>query len=337
MHPCGGGQVKILHVVPGLDEQTNGIAVAAKQLAAAQARQGDEPMLAERFPLAQYFRADRVIVHSMWKPLEWRAAFCCIVRKLFGSRGFRWCRMPHGCLDPVKRNFSWWKKLPLTPLEWILFRLSDGIVVTSQDERRWCTGWNRRLVDMRLGVETDPDAPRREPAADGALKLLYIGRIHPLKGLDLLFSALAELDKGVCWRLAIVGRDEKGTADALKLQAQALGLDLSRIEFAGETSEAEKRRRLAAADLFVLPTRSENFGLVVSEALAAGVPVVTTKAAPWPGLAENRCGWWTDVSAAALCAALESALSLPRQELRAMGERGRDWMRRDFATVPPQI
>ncbi|MCX6879269.1 MAG: glycosyltransferase [Verrucomicrobia bacterium] len=87
---------------------------------------------------------------------------------------------------------------------------------------------------------------------------------------------------------------------------------------------------MGAADLFVLPTHSENFGIVVAEALACGVPVITTTGAPWAGLLDHRCGWWVDVTVDALAGALEAAIALTDDERAAMGQRGREWMLRDF-------
>ena len=87
----------------------------------------------------------------------------------------------------------------------------------------------------------------------------------------------------------------------------------------------------ADADLFVLPTYSENFGMAVAEALAAGTPAVVTKGAPWASLEQQQAGWWVDISIEALTAGLEAAMSRNRGELSRMGCNGKAWMAAEFS------
>jgi glycosyltransferase involved in cell wall biosynthesis len=82
--------------------------------------------------------------------------------------------------------------------------------------------------------------------------------------------------------------------------------------------------------LFILPTFSENFGIAVAEALAYRLPVVTTTGAPWQGLIDHRCGWWVAPSVEGITQALAQATSTNSQELNAMGQRGRAWVREEF-------
>jgi glycosyltransferase involved in cell wall biosynthesis len=93
----------------------------------------------------------------------------------------------------------------------------------------------------------------------------------------------------------------------------------------------EKRAMLAEADLFILPTISENFGIAVAEALGAGLPAVVTKGAPWSGLETYKCGWWIEGGIDPLITALGQATSITASERKSMGARGRKWMQRDFA------
>jgi glycosyltransferase involved in cell wall biosynthesis len=115
------------------------------------------------------------------------------------------------------------------------------------------------------------------------------------------------------------------------MERLAKTLRLEGVELVGPLTLVSKWREYEAAELFVLPTHSENFGMVIAEALASGVPVITTKAAPWQGVETERCGWWIPDSAKALETALRSACTMKPEHLRGMGLRGKEWMRRAYS------
>lgn len=159
--------------------------------------------------------------------------------------------------------------------------------------------------------------------------LLFMSRLHPKKGLGDLIEAWSRLEEErPDWDLVIAGPDEGGYEARLKAQAAQAGC--SRISFPGPVYGQDKADLLKRSDLFVLPTQNENFGLVVGEALAAGIPAVITKGAPWKGLESEDCGWWIDHGPQPLLGALRSATAAPVSARRVMGLRGRSWMARDF-------
>jgi glycosyltransferase involved in cell wall biosynthesis len=169
------------------------------------------------------------------------------------------------------------------------------------------------------------EAPRRHFCRE----VVSLGRIHPKKGLDRLVAAWARLEPiHPEWRLRIVGPDEGG--HAAELVALAAALRLTRVSVEPPVFGPEKWRLLQDAELFVLATLNENFAMTVAESLACATPVISTKGAPWAGLVDEDCGWWTDHGVEPLAAALGQAMALPSEALAAMGRRGRDWMERDF-------
>ncbi len=165
--------------------------------------------------------------------------------------------------------------------------------------------------------------------------LLFLGRIHPKKGLDMLLSAWrAVQDRFPEWRLVIAGSDadyygKNGYLDELHLLVKKLGLE--RIEFVGNLYGIEKIQAYRDADLFILPTYSENFGMTVAEALAVGTPAIVSKGAPWEGLEKHGAGWWIDIGRDPLVSCLEDALGRSSNNLVQMGQRGRDWMKVEFS------
>ena len=164
---------------------------------------------------------------------------------------------------------------------------------------------------------------------------LFLSRLHPKKGVLELVRAWSQLAP-VGWRLRIAGPDEGGHGGEVTRLVGQLGL-AAIIDYVGPMEDEAKAALYREADLFVLPTFSENFGLVVAEALAAGVPVITTRGAPWADLETYGCGWWIETGVPPLVLALREAMALSDAERRAMGERGRAYVRRfDWEVIAGQ-
>ena len=269
--------MRVLHVVPGLDDPTNGIAVAAKLIAA---RQGASLIDAKDFhglDVTKNGFVDEVWVHSMWLPRTLRAC-----RKVLKS-GVPLVRMPHGCLDPVKVRYHLWKKIFFIPAERWLMRHATRIIATEEAEAEWIKSF------VHLGLRSTPTIQMLElnsvlkfmprPGL-GNRKFLFVGRMHPLKGVDVLIEAVRSLKADgrlpADFQLTVIGKDEKEMRAGFESAAQGLP-----IRFLGEVAEDVKRREMSAADCLVLPTLSENFGLVVKESLELGVPVITTDGAKY--------------------------------------------------------
>lgn len=160
--------------------------------------------------------------------------------------------------------------------------------------------------------------------------LLFLGRIHPIKGINVLLRAWqVVMTRFPDWDLRIVGPDNGGYL--AQMRALAAQLRLERVAFPGVLYGEEKLCAYREASLFVLPTHSENFGMTVAEALAAGTPAIVSKGAPWGGLEQQGAGWWIDIGVDPLVACLEEALSRSPESLVEMGQRGRNWMEAEFS------
>ena len=166
-----------------------------------------------------------------------------------------------------------------------------------------------------------PHLERAPAEPSGERIALFLSRVHPKKGLPMLIEAWAAL-RPKDWRLVIAGPEELGHAAELEALAAKLGLS-KEISLVGPQYGADKASLFARADLFVLPTYSENFGMAVAEALAHEVPVLTTTGAPWEDLLTHRCGWWVAPTPDGVREGLRAALASNETERRAMGERGR--------------
>ena len=180
-------------------------------------------------------------------------------------------------------------------------------------------------VVIANGIESPPANGNQRPRTDDDLRLLYLGRLHPIKGIENLLQAMATMTNGVT--LSICGEGE--TEYEARLKSLAAELDLNgRVTFHGRVDGEAKEEQFAEADLCVVPSFTESFGNVVGESLARGVPVVASKGTPWSRVSEINCGLWGDNDPAALAGAVRQAQTMP---LREMGERGRQWMQREFS------
>lgn len=236
---------------------------------------------------------------------------------------------PHGMLDPWTIRHSWWKKqLVRICFEAEHLARASCLRATADTEVRHLRSYG--LKNPIAVVPNGVDVPTRSLGNVRASKrLLFLSRLHPKKGIDSLLRAWArvhEVHSG--WELVIAGPDEVG--HRAKMQRLAAELGASNVIWHAPVEGEEKSALYRSADLFVLPTHAENFGLVVAEALAHEVPVITTKNAPWHGLERHNCGWWIEFSDEALTASLDDAMSLADAQRRVMGSRGCAWMRRDF-------
>ncbi len=155
-------------------------------------------------------------------------------------------------------------------------------------------------------------------------QLLFLSRIHRKKGLEMLFRAFSKLDQSIRkeWELIIAGSGEPEYLNYLKQVMNGLGIR-EQVIWRGQVHGEDRKQLLQKADLFILPTFSENFGIVVAEALASGVPVITTHGAPWEDLVHYGCGWWVEPTENELLKVLTDTLRMPGKDLTDMGLKGR--------------
>lgn len=285
-------------------------------------------------------------LHGLWPlPLHRAAVFA------------RRSRIPvvwstHGMTAPWAMNHNRWKKA----LAWRLYQKRDLagaalLHVTSRQEADWnrALGLTAEQVVIPLGTHL-PEISETLPETDSAnrrLRVLFVGRVHPVKGLVNLIEAagLIRRQGAACGlSLRIVGPDEAGHLAELQAVCERQGVewtagvpvadDESRasavtVSFAGEKHGAALAKEYADSDLLVLPSFTENFGGVVVDALAHAKPVLASRFTPWRELEERQCGWWVDNAPDRLAQTLRSiaeSFACPegRVALRAMGARGRD-------------
>jgi glycosyltransferase involved in cell wall biosynthesis len=348
--------MKLVHVVPHIDQEASGPSYSVPRLCQSLAACGHQVELTclaargaidgvaldvhpqwpalGRFAISSSLanalrRKARVVDvvhnHSLWSMVNVAAGW------VVPSSHAKLVTSPRGTLSDYALSRSRRVKALLWPLQRRALARADMLHATSDVEFAEIRGqgFHAPVVVLPNGI----DLPVL-PGAGGTRQcesrtLLYLGRIHPIKGLDRLLQAWVHLSaRHPQWRLLVAGRGE--STHVQEITALAETLDVKRVEFTGPLYGEAKAQAYLNSDLFVLPTHSENFGMVVAEALAHGCPAVVSRGAPWPGLQTEGCGWWVSNNVASLAQALDEAMQLPPDSLADMGLRGRVWMERDF-------
>jgi glycosyltransferase involved in cell wall biosynthesis len=310
VHPCGPGKANY-GFSPRLDEWLN----------------------------ANYQRFDAAIVNGVWQ-YHGVAAH----RTLAGRKPY--VVFAHGMLDPYFKN-----RYPLKHLKklayWVLHEMGNlndaqAVCFTSEEEKRVAARgfpfrrFRRVVVPYgTLGPTGEPGTLKQEflsawPQLQGHKYLLFLGRLHPKKGCDLLIEAFARVAKPDTY-LVMAGPDESGWGQELKAQAARLRV-ADRIVWTGMLRGDAKWGAFYGAEAFVLPSHQENFGIAVADALACGViPLVSDKVNIAPDVAADGAGLIDTDTLEGTMRLLDSFQELSREERAAMRERAIACYRRRYA------
>jgi glycosyltransferase involved in cell wall biosynthesis len=243
----------------------------------------------------------------------------------------------HGFFEPYILQRSRWKK---RLVHWLFendnfraVRLWRALTPKEAGQIRACglrqpivvapNGLNPAEFPKPLDSNTPIDTPLVKNLPKNALRLLFLGRIHPKKGLDLLLPAWAKLSALTKdWQLVIAGPDENSYLAQIRTLARSLGLQ-DQIVFTGPVTGVAKISLLHSADLFVLPSYSEGFSMSILEAMACELPVIATKACNFPDLLSREAGWECDATLDSLTDALRNAFTCSESGRKQRGQNGR--------------
>jgi glycosyltransferase involved in cell wall biosynthesis len=276
--------------------------------------------------LHAFGQPDLIHDNGIWLPHNHRLARLSLrqrVPRIVSTRGM---------LEPWALNHKKWKKRGA----WYLYQYRD--LRSAQYHHATAEMEAQNLQHLRLGVpirviHNGIEMPKPDPLVMGPRRnqrtALFLGRIHPIKGLPMLIEAWAMV-RPLGWSLKIAGPDENGHRDEVAKRVSAYDLS-DVISFTGALDSQQRQSAFYEASLFVLPSHSESFGMVVAEALAHNVPVLTTTATPWSMLPERGCGWWVKPTVQQIADGLRRATSNDLEVLRAMGEKGSKFVAEKFA------
>lgn len=282
----------------------------------------------EFLTLLNDIKPDVFHANSCWLPLSARTTIWA------KNIGYTVVYTPHGMLEPwiMKRHY-WTKKFPAS----LLFQkrgiqIANVIHATAESEKHNLTqlGWNNNIEVIPNCVEIDKITMKESWIRNK--NILFLSRVHVKKGINFLIEATANLKTELQgYTINIAGEGEESYINELKQLASKLGVE-NLIHFIGGVYGDKKWELFKKADLFVLPTHSENFGIVVAEALACGTPVITTQGTPWQELESYHCGWWTEIGTEATTKALKEFLQCTETQLEQMGKNGRKLIEEKYSS-----
>jgi glycosyltransferase involved in cell wall biosynthesis len=253
----------------------------------------------------------------------------------------------HGMLDPWFKNeypLKHLKKCLYWPFaEYWVLRQASAVLFTSDDERLLARKSfrpyrvNEQVVTYGTGGPKDDQETKDHiffnqfPELKGKQLLLCVGRIHPKKGCDLAIRAFAQiLASDASWHLVMAGPDQVGWKSDLNVLAKELNIH-DRITWTGMIAGKLKWSAFGASDVFLLPSHQENFGIVVAEALACGVPtLITDKVNIWREVHSAGAGLIAADDLNGVCSLLEQWVAMSSEEKTAMRARARQCFEAKF-------
>lgn len=254
---------------------------------------------------------------------------CAMARK----QGKPYVITPHGMLYPDALHRSYWKKWPMIQLFFKKDIMSASCLhVTCKQEMQFVREFGYKGPVAMIAnpvVLPIPPSAKRSPKARKAFG--FLGRLHPIKKVENLFYGDAltgtRQDEFEVW---IMGGGLPEYEAFLRNEVKRLGL--KNVKFLGFVNGQEKYEKLAQLSALFVPSDFENFGMIVTEALSVGTPVMASLGTPWEDLNTHQCGWWIDRKPENIAEVMTQVLDMPQEELDAMGERGKVLVREKFAS-----
>jgi glycosyltransferase involved in cell wall biosynthesis len=281
--------------------------------------------------------ANIVHVHTLWNPIN------SLVRQECARQRRPYVLMPHGMLDPHSLTVKRWRKaLYLWAIEQKNISSAQRLIYTTPEEAR-LAATTISCVPKGVVIPLGADAPSESenlasgflekfPKARGRRQLLFLGRLDFKKGLDRILKILPSVVKIFSdVLLTIAGDGALKFEEALARTISCRGLEKSVLR-TGRLEGALKWGAYASADLFLLPSRQENFALTVAEAMQMGVPVIiSNKVNTWPYVEEAHAGLVLDEDEIEnrLENALLWLLAAPA-EMQLMGRSGQNYARKNL-------
>lgn len=343
--------MKVLQTILGLSASYGGITTCTYDLLSVLHREGDVvDLLASDFPdnigggeawiktapndcktpyaysshIKHWLQAsDYDIYHTNGLWLYVNHETCAVARQ----KGKPYVITTHGMLYPDALRRSYWKKWPLLKLCFEKDILNaDCIHVTCLPEKEHVRAFGYKgpiavipnVAKLPVYLEEIRALKASFLGCNRPRKLGFLGRLHPIKKVENLLYGMALLDQPDT-ELIIMGKGDVAYEQFLRNEAKRLHL---KVAFHGFVSGRQKYEELAKLSCLFVPSDFENFGMIITEALSVGTPVMASLGTPWADLNTAGCGWWIDRAPECIAQVMREVLSMPTQQLHDMGQKG---------------
>ena len=260
---------------------------------------------------------------------------CAIARK----KGKPYIITPHGMLYPAAIKRSYWKKWPLIKLFFnkdIMQATCMHATCNQEMENIRAFGYKGPIAIIGNPANIPPyiDELKGRDANREVRTFGFLGRLHPIKGIEKILYGLAQCtpENRKKIKLVIMGKGDELYEQFLRKEIERLGLK-ENVKFKGFINGREKFEQLSQLDALFVTSDMENFGMIVTEALACKTPVFASLGTPWEELNKRKCGWWMNRTPENIANVMSQILEMPHKEIDAMGERGRNLVEEKFTAT----
>ena len=283
---------------------------------------------------------DIVHIHALWSPFLHR------IQHWAETKNIPIVISPHGMLTPWALNQKKIKKMiAMVCYQYGDLKRASLFHATAQSEiddlRRLKLTNPFCIAPLGVGFPEDDKLKKNSGKRPPKKRtLLFLSRVHPKKGLIHLVDAWVQIKQRRSddietkmtegWQVVVAGPSEVNHTKEVMAYVREKGVTED-FQMLGAVYGHAKDELYKNADIFVLPSFSENFGSVVIEALAWGCPVITTKGTPWQELETHQCGKWIDIGVEPLTLALKEMMGLSERERKKMGQNGRNLVERQYS------
>lgn len=268
-------------------------------------------------------------IHGIWDPIT------IFVAKFAKKNSIPYAVSIHGMLEKWSLDQKFIKK----KIAWYLFQKNillnaSAIIVASEKEykRMMFLGFKKNIFHVSYPINQNKNFYLKKNKNDNKniTEFLFLSRLHKKKGIENLIDAFKNI-KSKNWKLKIVGSSNPfGDKFEKKLKLKVKNYNLNtNIKFYGNLVGKDKIQMYKNSDVFILPTYSENFGLVVTEALNYCLPVITTKYTPWSDLGKNGC-WIIESSVESITTIVSKVIRMKKKKLKMMGIKGKKYLAKNY-------